>query len=67
MTFHNFDPYEELVILKHNVNVLIQETRKQEQLLLELTNQHKSMVDLVRRQSQLIQDLQQRTVNSPAV
>lgn len=50
----DFDPYEELMIARHNINELIQALNTQSGLFRELSQQHQQLATAIKSQSQTI-------------
>lgn len=59
----NFNPYDELVVLKHNTQELAKGMNHQSQFLKELAHQHEELTRLLSIHSHQIAELQ-RAINS---
>lgn len=64
MLYGDFDPYDELLAVKHQtiqqqdlINRLIQASNNHDQLLLELSQQHRNLIALIREQREQIAKL----------
>ena len=55
----DFDPYEELMITRHNIGELIKGLNHQSQLFRDLANQHQQLIDLHRSLQIKVQQLEQ--------
>ena len=53
-----FDPYEELMITRHNVSELVKGLNHQSSLFRELSQQHHQLIALTRTMSQRIEQLE---------
>ena len=45
---NEFDPYHELIVVKHNTTVLINQYNRHDEILRELTEQHHKLTSLLR-------------------
>jgi hypothetical protein len=54
----DFDPYNELMVCKHNTHELARAISHQSELLRELSNQHRDLVAIVRDSQHRIQQLE---------
>ena len=54
-----FDPYEELLLAKHNINELVKGLNHQSHLFRDLANQHQQLIDLHRSLQIKVQQLEQ--------
>lgn len=59
---NEFDPYEELVMVKHNTNVLIQRHGRHDEILRELTEQHQKLTSLLRAHRIQIDELRKEVI-----
>lgn len=58
MLDNDFDPYEELLMARHNVNELIKGFNHQSQLFRDLSEQHQQLVALNRQFKQRLDQLE---------
>jgi hypothetical protein len=54
---NEFDPYQELVIAKHNVNALIQRHNQHDQIINDLAEQHVKLTALIKAHGAMIDQL----------
>lgn len=54
----DFDPYEELMLCKHNTHELARALSHQSQLLKELSDQHRELIAVIRDNQRRIQQLE---------